>query len=127
LFELPKYKQDFFYLKVRTLPTNFFITLTDYKHEVIIYRSTGHVSENRKKKTKMTPFTINAMIYDIIAKIKELRIKYMIAHINTKVNKNVRNVFRTIGRAVKLNLVKAEYSKPIPHHFGTRKPKPRRL
>jgi ribosomal protein S11 len=56
LFELPKYKQDFFYLKVRTLPTNFFITLTDYKHEVIIYRSTGHVSENRKKKNKNDSF-----------------------------------------------------------------------
>ena len=124
LFDL---KNQFYYLKVRTVDTNFYITLTNFKHEVVIYRSTGQVSENRKKKIKLSPFTINNMIFDIIRKIKSLKIKYMIVQINSKINKNIKNVFRTIGSSVNTKLVKAEFSKPIPHHFGTRKPKPRRL
>jgi hypothetical protein len=67
------------------------------------------------------------MIFDIIRKIKSLKIKYMIVQINSKINKNIKNVFRTIGSSVNTKLVKAEFSKPIPHHFGTRKAKPRRL
>jgi len=67
------------------------------------------------------------MIYDIIKKIKSLKIQYIIVYINSKINKNIKNIFRTIGNSVNTKLIKAEFSKPIPHHFGTRKPKPRRL
>jgi hypothetical protein len=67
------------------------------------------------------------MIFDIIKKIKSLKIKYIIVHINSRMNKFIRSVYRTVGRATNVKVVKVEFSKPIPHHFGTRKPKPKRL
>jgi len=127
MFDVNKIKKQFFHIKIRAVDTNLFLTLTNYKHEVIIYRSTGHVSESRKRKTKLSPFTINKMTFDVIKKIRDLKIQYMILNINTKMNRNIRNIFRSISTAVRVKIVQAHYSKPIPHHFGTKKPRPKRL
>jgi len=127
IFDINKMKKQFFHIKIKAVDTNMFLTLTNYKHKVIIYRSTGQVSESRKRKTKLSPFTINKMTLDIARKIKDLKIQYMIVNINTKMNKNIRSIFRSINRAVRVKIVQAHYSKPIPHHFGTRKPRPKRL
>jgi len=126
-FDLNKIKDQFFRIKVKTVDTNLFLTLTNYKHEVIIYKSTGQVSENRKKKTKLSPFTISRLAVGIIKKIRNLKIQYIILNINTRMNKNIRNIFRSIKNAVRVKIVEANYSRPIPHHFGTRKAKPKRL
>lgn len=127
MFDVNKIKKQFFHIKIRAVDTNLFLTLTNHKHEVIIYRSTGHVSENRKKKTKLSPFTINKMTFDVIKKIKDLKVQYIILNINTKMNRNIRNMFRSISTAVRVKVVQAYYSKPIPHHLGTKKPRPKRL
>jgi len=126
-FDLNKIKNQFFRIKIKTVDTNLFLTLTNYKHEVIVYRSTGQVSENRKKKTKLSPFTISRLAPGIIKKIRNLKIQYVILNINTRMNKNIRNIFRSIKNAVRIKVVEAIYSRPIPHHFGTRKAKPKRL
>jgi ribosomal protein S11 len=126
-FDLNKIKNQFFRIKVRTVDTNVFLTLTNYKHEAIIYRSTGQVSENRKKKTKLSPFTISRLAIAIIKKIRSLKIQYLILNINTRMNKNIRNIFRSIRNSVRVKIVEANYSRPIPHHFGTRKARPKRL
>jgi len=127
MFDLNKMKKQFFYIKIKTVDTNMFLTLTDYRRKVIIYRSTGHVLEKRKRKTKLSPFTISKMTFEIVKKIKNLKIQYMIVNINTRMNKNIRSIFRSISSAVRVKIVQAHYSKPIPHHFGTKKPRPKRL
>jgi ribosomal protein S11 len=127
MFDINKIRKQFFHIKVRAVDTNLFLTLTNHKHQVIIYRSTGHVSESRKKKTKLSPFTISKMTFDVIKKMKDLNIQYMILNINTKINRNIRTIVRSISTAVRVKVVQAHYSKPIPHHFGTKKPRPKRL
>ena len=126
-FNYSNIQKQFFYLKIKTVDTNFFITVTNYKHEVIINKSTGQVSEERRKKIKLSPYTINNMVFDIIKKIKELKLKYIIIHVNSRVNRNIRNIFKILKRSLKLKIIKLEFSKPIPHHFGTKKPRLRRL
>jgi len=114
-------------LKVKMFNSNFFITLTDYNNKVIVSKSTGHVSENRKKKVKLSPYLVHKMMYPILNKLRKKKIKFLFFFINTKINKQLNNVIKILKNNYYTKILKIIFSKPIAHHIGTRKPKLRRL
>lgn len=120
-------KYKVYKLKVKMVSSNFFITLTDPNDNVIISRSTGHVAENRKKKVKLSPYLVTNMMYLVLGKLRKLKIKYLNIFVNTKINRHINNVVKSLKSARYTRILKIFFSKPIPHHFGTRKPKLRRL
>jgi len=120
-------KYKVYKLKVKMVSSNFFITLTDPNDNVIISRSTGHVAENRKKKVKLSPYLVTNMMYLVLNKLRKLKIKYLNIFVNTKINRHINNVVKSLKGARYTRILKIFFSKPIPHHFGTRKPKLRRL
>jgi ribosomal protein S11 len=120
-------KYKVYKLKVKMVNSNFFITLTDPNDKVIISRSTGHVAENRKKKVKLSPYLVTNMMYLVLSILRKLKIKYLNIFINTKINRHINNVVKSLQDARHTRILKIFFSKPIPHHFGTRKPKLRRL
>lgn len=126
-YNLYKKKNKIFKLKVRMVNSNFFITLTDYNDKVLIYRSTGQVSENRKKKVKLSPYLVTKMMYSIINKLKRKKIKYLFFFVNSKINRHINNVMKCLKTVRYTKILKVLFSKPLAHHFGTRKPKLRRL
>ena len=71
-------KKYIYKLKVKMVNSNFFITLTDYNDNVIISKSTGQVSENRKKKVKLSPYLVTKMMYSIISGLKKKKNKIFI-------------------------------------------------
>lgn len=126
-YRLSKYLHKIYKLKVRMVNSNFFITLTDNKDKVIISRSTGQVSNNRKKKVKLSPLLVTKMMFKILNKLKILKIKYMYIYINTKINIHIKNVVKILKDFKYVKILKFFFSKPIAHHRGLRKPKLRRL
>lgn len=120
-------KKYIYKLKVKMVNSNFFITLTDYNDNVIISRSTGQVSENRKKKVKLSPYLVTKMMYSIINGLKKKKIKFLFFFINSKINRHINNVMKCLKTFRYTKILKVFFSKPIAHHFGTRKPKLRRL
>jgi ribosomal protein S11 len=58
-----------FKLKLRTVKSNFFITLTDIKNNVIMYRSTGQVTTEHSRRKKMSPYLIRKMINPFFTKM----------------------------------------------------------
>ena len=126
-YNLSKYKNRIYKLKVRMVKSNFFITLTDCFNNVIVSRSTGQVSDNRKKKVKLSPYLVTKMMYSILRKLKKLKIKFLYFFINTKINRHINNVMKMFQNFRYTKILRIFFSKPIAHHFGTRKPKLRRL
>jgi ribosomal protein S11 len=120
-------KYKVYKLKVKMVNSNFFITLTDPYDNVIISRSTGQVSEDRKKKVKLSPYLVTRMMYLILYKLRKLKIKYLNFFVNTKINRHINNVMKALKGYRYTKILKVFFSKPIPHHLGTRKPKLRRL
>jgi len=126
-YRLSKYKKKIYKLKVKMVNSNFFITLTDYADNVIASRSTGQVSENRKKKVKLSPYLVTKMMRVVLKKLRKLKIKFLYFFINTKINRHINNVMKVIKNFRYTKILKIFFSKPIAHHYGTRKPKLRRL
>jgi len=120
-------KHKIFKLKVKMVNSNFFITLTDYNDNVIIYKSTGQVSDNRKKKVKLSPYLVTKMMSSILYKLKKNRIKNLFFFVNSKINRHVNNVMKCLKTLRHVKVLKVLFSKPLAHHLGTRKPKVRRL
>jgi ribosomal protein S11 len=120
-------KKKIFKLKTRMVNSNFFITLTDYNNKVLMYKSTGQVSENRKKKIKLSPAIVMKMMSPILYLLKKKRIKLLFICINSKINRHINNVIKCLKKNRRIRILKILFSKPIAHHFGTRKPKLRRL
>jgi len=126
-YKLYKYRKIIYKLKVKMVNSNFFITLTDHADNVLVSRSTGQVSENRKKKVKLSPYLVIKMMRAILKKLKKLKIKFLYFFVNTKINRHINNVIKSIQNFRYTKILKIFFSKPIAHHFGTRKPKLRRL
>lgn len=126
-YNLDKKVKEIYKLKVRMVNSNFFITLTDYKNNVLMKRSTGQVSENRKKKVKLSPYLVTKMMYPVIGKLRKHKIKYLYFFVNSKINRHINNVMKFMKNNRYTKILKVIFSKPIAHHIGTRKPKLRRL
>lgn len=126
-FDLKSKINEIFKLKMRMVNSNFFITLTDQNDNVIINKSTGQVSENRKKKVKLSPYLVSKMMYPILAKLKEYKVKFLFFFVNSKINRHINNVMKCMKNYRHTKILKVIFSKPIAHHIGTRKPKLRRL
>lgn len=126
-YKLSRYIKRIYKLKVRMVNSNFFITLTDYNDKVILSRSTGQVSENRKKKVKLSPYLVTRMMYGVLKRLRKMRIKYLYFFVNTKINRHINNVMKILKTFRYTRILRFFFSKPIAHHFGTRKPKLRRL
>lgn len=126
-YKLSKYKNKIYKLKVRMVNSNFFITLTDSLNNVIVSKSTGQVSGNRKKKVKLSPYLVTKMMSSILRKLRKLKIKFLYFFVNTKINRHINNVIKMFQDFRYTKILKVFFSKPIAHHFGTRKPKLRRL
>jgi len=126
-YDLYKKKKYIYKLKVRMVNSNFFITLTDYNDKVIIYRSTGQVSDSRKKKVKLSPYLVTKMMYSVLYNLRRKKIKFLFFFVNSKINRHINNVMKCLKNARHTKILKVFFSKPLAHHIGTRKPKLRRL
>jgi ribosomal protein S11 len=126
-YKLYEKKQKIFKLKVKMVNSNFFITLTDYNDKVIVYKSTGQVSENRKKKVKLSPYLVTKMMSSILYRLRKNKIKLLFFFVNSKINRHVNNVMKSLKTIRRIRILKVLFSKPLAHHLGTRKPKLRRL
>ena len=114
-------------LKVRKVVSNFFVTLTKWNNEVIISRSTGQATKSKKKKIKMSSFVVYDMIESLCKKIKILGIEKINLYLNSRVDKHIFNVVNILDKETKVKAHNVYYSKAIPHHFGQRKQKKKRL
>jgi ribosomal protein S11 len=126
-YNLYKKTKKFYKLKLKMVNSNFFITLTDFKNNVILTKSTGQVSGNRKKKVKLSPYLVARMMYPVLNKIRKMKIKFLFLFVNSKINRHINNVIKSLKNNSSTKILKIIFSKPIAHHFGTRKPKLRRL
>ena len=114
-------------LKLRTTSSNFFITLTDLDHSVLKSMSTGIISNSRMRKKKMSPYLIPFMMKKVKKKILKYKIRNLIIHVNSNINKHMHNVFNYLKNFNYCRIKAVGFFKPIPHQYGQRKKKARRL
>jgi hypothetical protein len=115
-------------LHLKSYPSNFFITLTDFNGNPLKSCSAGQVTDSRIKKQKITPMIINPMMNKIKRSLIKYKVKRLVLHIRTNITAHVFNVVKFLQRSnLKLHYTYLAFNKPIPHHFGRRKKKPRRI
>lgn len=123
---LNKYKH--YILTFKSFFSNFYIMLTDNRGNPIISCSTGQVSYSRSKKRKNSMMLIYPMMQKIKSKLLKYGIKHIVIHIRTDINSKVITAIKFLNYSkIKFIVSYIALLKPIAHHFGRRKKKPRRI
>jgi len=108
--------------------SNFFIMLTDYYGNPLISCSTGQVANSRSKKRKNSLTLIHPMMRKVKLVLLRNRVKHLVIHIKTDVSEKVMTAIKFLHNSrYKFNISYMAILKPIPHHFGRRQRKPRRV
>lgn len=102
--------------------------LTDRFGNPLISCSTGQVSKTRSKKKKNSMMLIYPMMKKIKAVLIKRRIKYLAIHIRTDLSPKIVTAIRFLNYSrIKFKVTYIALLKPIPHHFGRKQRKPRRV
>jgi len=123
-YMLNKYK--YYILTIKSFYSNFFLILSDHNNKLVLNYSTGQFVKSNSKKKKLSLITILRMIRKVVAFLKVNKIKFICVHLRTHINSFIFNIFNVLSYN-KIKLIYLLFSKPIPHHFGQRKKKARRL
>jgi ribosomal protein S11 len=119
---------EHYILTFKSFYSNFFIMLTDNLGNPLISCSTGQVSNSRSKKKKNSMMLIYPMMKRIKSVLIKRRIKYLAIHIRTDLNAKVYTAIKFLKYSrMKFKVTYIALLKPIPHHLGRRKKKPRRI
>jgi len=113
-------------INIKHTVSNFFIVITDLDGKVIGYCSAGQVSDSNNVKKKRSFFLVNPMMNRLVLKLRKLNIK----HIRVRIRSNVTHHTRKILEFLKnggFRIQHIVFAKPIPHHFGQRRRKLKRL
>jgi len=121
---LKKYK--YYILTIKTFYSNFYITLSTNKNKLILTYSTGQFVKSNMKKKKLSLLTVLKMLRKVIKYLKKKKVKYICVHLRTHINNFIFNIFHVLNLN-KIKFIYLLFNKPIPHHFGQRKKKTRRL
>lgn len=113
-------------LIIKSFYSNFIISLMTNKGKLILNYSTGQFVSSNMKKKKLSLVTILIMIRKVIKYLKKKNIKYICVHLRTQINNYIFNIFNVLNLN-KIKIIYLLFNKPIPHHFGQRKKKTRRL
>lgn len=121
-------KYEHYILNFKSFYSNFYIMLTDSKGNPILSCSTGQVSYSRSKKRKNSMMLIYPMMQKIKSKLLKHGIKHIAIHIKTDINSKIISAIKFLNYS-KLKFIVSYIAllKPIAHHFGRRKKKPRRI
>ena len=112
----------------KTFFSNFFIMLTDHMGNPLISCCTGQVAKSRSKKRKNSLTLINPMMRKVKLVLLRHRIKHLAIHIKTDISAKIMSAIKFLHNSkYKFNISYIVLLKPIPHHFGRRKRKPRRV
>jgi len=121
-------KNNYYILTFKAFYSNFFIMLTDKKGNPLISCSTGQVSGSRSKKRKNSLTLIHPMMRKVKLVLLKHRIKYLAIHIKTDISAKVISAIKFLKNSkYKFKFPYIALVKPMPHHFGRRKRKPRRV
>ena len=121
-------KHNYYILTFKAFYSNFFIMLTDNKGNPLISCSTGQVAKSRSKKRKNSLTLINPMMRKVKLVLLKHRIKYLAIHIKTHISAKIIAAIKFLRKSkYKFNYIYIALVKPIPHHFGRRHRKPRRV
>lgn len=108
--------------------SNFYIMLTDNLGNPILSCSTGQVSYSRSKKMKNSMMLIYPMMKKIKSKLIKHRVKHIAIHIRTDISSKIVTAIKFLNYSkLKFNVTYIALLKPVAHHFGRRKRKPRRI
>jgi ribosomal protein S11 len=126
-----KIKRKYFRKKVclvmfKKTNKNFFVIVTDIKGKVITYCSAGMFSNSTNSKKKNSIFLINFMMYNIVNRIRSLKIKTLRLVFKSNISKHVHQAIRYLNK-FKFKIEHVAFLKPIPHHAGQRRKKLKRL
>jgi ribosomal protein S11 len=83
---------------LKHVETNFFIIITDLKGRVIKYVTSGRVSFSKNVRKKLSYYLVFPMMYRVLDKLKELKIKYVRFHIRNRGGSHVRKVKEFLTR-----------------------------
>jgi len=121
-------KHNYHVLTFKAFYSNFFIMLTDKKGNPLISCSTGQVANSRSKKKKNSLTLIHPMMRKIKLVLLKNRITNIAIHIKTDISAKVISAIKFLKNSkYKFKFPYIALVKPIPHHFGRRKRKPRRV
>ena len=121
-----KYKH--YILTFKAFASNFYIMLIDFQGNVLLSCSTGQVSHSRSKKKKNSMMLVYAMMQKVKHKLMKHRIKHLVIHIRTDISSKIISAIRFLNYStLKFKVTYIALLKPVPHHFGRRKKKPRRI
>jgi len=96
------------------------------KGKVIVYMSAGQVSDSFNIKKKRSYFLVNYMMSSIIYKLKENHIKKIRLILKSNISRHMYKVVQILkSNGFFFDCIK--FLKPLPHHFGQRRKKLRRL
>jgi len=108
--------------------SNFYIMLTDYMGNPLISCCTGQVAKSRSKKRKNSLTLIHPMMRRVKLALLRHRVKHLVIHIKTDISAKVMTAMKFLYNSkYKFEISYIALLKPIPHHFGRRKRKPRRV
>ena len=113
-------------LHYKSTNSNYFITLTDMSYNVIGSFTTGRLTSSNMKKRKISPLLIYPLMNKIVKLLEKHRIRHICLHFKSNINRYVYNSLNVLKRRrYKIDYI--AFLRPIPHHFGQRKKKPRRI
>jgi ribosomal protein S11 len=129
VFKMKRYlKKPYRYvnLHLRNTLSNYFITLTDKQGNVLLSQTAGKVSFSSRKKQKISPYIIRPMLKNIFKLLNKLKIKNIHLIFRTKLTRHINN-FLYYLKFSNIRIKKMLFLRRIPHHFGQRKQKAKRL
>ena len=113
-------------LHYKSTNSNYFITMTDMSYNVIGSFTTGRITSSNMKKRKTSPLLIYPLMNKIIKLLEKHRLRHVCLHFKSNITRNVYNSLNVLKRRrYKIDYI--AFLRPIPHHFGQRKKKPRRI
>lgn len=119
---------EYHILTFKAFYSNFFIMLTDKKGNPLISCSTGQVAKSRSKKRKNSLTLIHPMMRKVKLVLLKHRIRNLAIHIRTDISAKVITAIKFLRNSrYKFKFPYIALVRPIPHHFGRRKRKPRRV
>lgn len=113
-------------ISVKHTFSNFFIVITDIKGKVIGYCSSGQVCDSNNIKRKKSYFLVNPMMNRLVPKLRKLNIKNVRIRIKSNITHHMRKVVQFLQNGG-FKIQHIRFAKPIPHHFGQRRRKLKRL
>lgn len=121
-------KHEYYILTFKAFYSNFFIMLTDKRGNPLISCSTGQVAKSRSKKRKNSLTLIHPMMRKVKLVLLRHGITNLAIHIRTDISAKVISAIKFLKNSrYKFRFPYISLVRPIPHHFGRRKRKPRRV